>query len=375
MNAFSQLLQDPIGSQIIIWSILLLIAGVVLTPSFRTSVTVVLALLVGAAAIGLGLRVSLPLLVGTMLGALGLICLLPPSRGDLRVVGGLFFAVAVGFYAYTVASENTPPTVTQLIEWLVFGVLALLTVGSAVAMVTSRSAVYSAIWFAMALLGTGGLFLYQGAQFLGVATVVVYAGAIVVTFLFVIMLAQPDGHATYDRISWGWFAKPAAALAAAMLMGAILYGLEAMERGGMRETVVAVADELNQSDPPLYFQSHEIANARLLGRGTSRKLQLQLTSEVDEARRTADDETRLVNAVAARLEIADPVAIDLQPALRPTSDPQSKSHMAHLGGYLFSRHLIAVEVAGTLLLAALVGAIAMLSQSHSVSRREGDAHV
>ena len=49
--------------------------------------------------------------------------------------------------------------------------------------------------------------------------------------------------------------------------------------------------------------------------------------------------------------------------------------MAHLGGYLFSRHLIAVEVAGTLLLAALVGAIAMLSHSTSVARREGDAHV
>ena len=36
--------------------------------------------------------------------------------------------------------------------------------------------------------------MFQGAQFLGVATIVVYAGAILVTFLFVLMLAQPRGQ-------------------------------------------------------------------------------------------------------------------------------------------------------------------------------------
>src|SRR5690606_16847899 len=62
--------------------------------------------------------------------------------------------------------------------------------------------VYCAIWFALTLLGTAGLFFFQGAQFLGVATVVVYAGAILVTMLFVLMLCNPEGHSTYDRLSW-----------------------------------------------------------------------------------------------------------------------------------------------------------------------------
>ena len=44
--------------------------------------------------------------------------------------------------------------------------------------------------------------MLQGAQFLAVATVVVYAGAILVTFLFVLMLAQPEGRTYYDRLSW-----------------------------------------------------------------------------------------------------------------------------------------------------------------------------
>ena len=61
------------------------------------------------------------------------------------------------------------------------------------ATVTFRNPVYCAIWFGLSLLGTAGLFLFHGAQFLAVATVVVYAGAILVTFLFVLMLAQPEG--------------------------------------------------------------------------------------------------------------------------------------------------------------------------------------
>jgi NADH-quinone oxidoreductase subunit J len=99
----------------------------------------------------------------------------------------------------------------------VFGVLAAVTVISGVGTVTMRSPVYCALWFAMTLLGTAGLFLFQGAQFLALATVAVYAGAIVVTFLFVLMLAQPRGHAVYDRVSW----QPLAAAA----VGAVMVGV------------------------------------------------------------------------------------------------------------------------------------------------------
>ena len=73
---------------------------------------------------------------------------------------------------------------------------------AAVCTVTFRSPVYCAVWFAMTLTGTAGIFMVQGAQFLAVATIVVYAGAILVTFLFVLMLASPEGDAYYDRVSW-----------------------------------------------------------------------------------------------------------------------------------------------------------------------------
>jgi NADH-quinone oxidoreductase subunit J len=106
--------------------------------------------------------------------------------------------------------------VPRLGDWLadgVFYVLAGTTVAAAVATVTMRNPVYCALWFGLSLMGTAGLLLFTGAQFLAVATVVVYAGAILVTFLFVLMLAQPEGRAPYDRSAWEASVSAAAGIA------------------------------------------------------------------------------------------------------------------------------------------------------------------
>jgi len=86
-------------------------------------------------------------------------------------------------------------------EEAVFQIVAAVALVGGAATVVTRSPVYAAIWFALALAGVAGLLLVLGAQFLGVATIVVYAGAILVMFLFVLMLAQPTGLAPYDRVS------------------------------------------------------------------------------------------------------------------------------------------------------------------------------
>jgi NADH:ubiquinone oxidoreductase subunit 6 (subunit J) len=55
------------------------------------------------------------------------------------------------------------------------------------------------------------------------------------------------------------------------------------------------------------------------------------------------------------------------------NDVLSGEHMAHLGGQLFSTNLLAVEVAGTLLLVALVGTVAIVGGIRT-SKSEGAAH-
>jgi NADH-quinone oxidoreductase subunit J len=115
---------------------------------------------------------------------------LPKIAGLLLAIGGAGWLVAQ-LHAASGALE-------QRILFVAFATAAIL---AAVLMITNRNPVYSALWFALATLAVCGLFLMQSAPFLAAATVIVYAGAIVVTFVFVIMLAQQSGATVYDQRS------------------------------------------------------------------------------------------------------------------------------------------------------------------------------
>ena len=69
----------------------------------------------------------------------------------------------------------------------IFGVMALV---GALLMIASKSAVHSVLGFLFAMLCVSGCFLSLEAEFLGMAQILVYAGGIVVLFLFVVMLVE-----------------------------------------------------------------------------------------------------------------------------------------------------------------------------------------
>jgi NADH-quinone oxidoreductase subunit J len=73
-------------------------------------------------------------------------------------------------------------------EAVQFWVLAVIAVGGALGMVTMRKAVHSALCLAATMMALAVCYLAQGAVFLGVVQIVVYTGAIMMLFLFVVML-------------------------------------------------------------------------------------------------------------------------------------------------------------------------------------------
>jgi NADH-quinone oxidoreductase subunit J len=73
---------------------------------------------------------------------------------------------------------------------IVFLALSALAIVAALIMVTRRDAVHSAIWLVVVLFQLAGVYVLLNAPFLAVLQVLVYAGAILVLFLFVIMLLQ-----------------------------------------------------------------------------------------------------------------------------------------------------------------------------------------
>src|SRR5439155_16960326 len=79
-----------------------------------------------------------------------------------------------------------------LMDWAVFIVSAVAVLAGAFGVVTSRNPVHAALMLVMTLFGIAILFVEQEAHFLAVVPVIVYAGAIVVLFLFVIMLLGVD---------------------------------------------------------------------------------------------------------------------------------------------------------------------------------------
>ena len=105
-----------------------------------------------------------------------------------------------------------------------FAIMAVTMVASALRMVTTRNVVHAALYLVVVLAGVAGLFILLGAEFVGVTQVLVYIGAIVVLFLFGIMLTKgsfgdDDGVTGEGRLMAGLvgllvFAVTAAALVA-----------------------------------------------------------------------------------------------------------------------------------------------------------------
>jgi len=108
-------------------------------------------------------------------------------------------------------------------HFYLFGVIAL---ASALAFVTRKSPVAAALWLVNTMFSLAALFVMLDAQFIGVMQVLVYAGAIMVVFLFVVMLLNL-GHPSElaDARGLGW--RLAAGLVGLGLLSEIMIILRA----------------------------------------------------------------------------------------------------------------------------------------------------
>lgn len=83
---------------------------------------------------------------------------------------------------------------------VLFLILAAVAVAASVAMITARNSVHSALFLVVVFFCLAILYLTLNAEFLAAVQIVVYAGAIMVLFLFVITLLNPGREETDDRL-------------------------------------------------------------------------------------------------------------------------------------------------------------------------------
>jgi len=88
------------------------------------------------------------------------------------------------------------------IDLVLFLGLTLISVAAAIAMIVSRNAVYSALFLVLNFLTVATLYLLLNAAFIAIVQITVYAGAIMVLFLFVIMLLGTERESIGSGIRW-----------------------------------------------------------------------------------------------------------------------------------------------------------------------------
>src|SRR4026208_2540380 len=91
-------------------------------------------------------------------------------------------------------------------EAIAFYVISALILGFAVLVVSTRNTVHAVLFLGLNFLAVAALYVLLTAQFLAVIQVLVYAGGIVVLYLFVVMLVnlkrQPEDHSSPQRRAW-----------------------------------------------------------------------------------------------------------------------------------------------------------------------------
>lgn len=89
---------------------------------------------------------------------------------------------------------------------ILFFFLSALAVFSAIMVLVSRNSVHSILWLITVFMAISGHYVLMNAQFLAIVNLIVYAGAIMVLFLFVIMLMNPNTESEPKKHIWMKFA-------------------------------------------------------------------------------------------------------------------------------------------------------------------------
>ncbi len=212
------------------------------------------------------------------------------------LIGGVFMAAAVVMAG---ASQKLD------FEKVVLFAFCGLSVCGGTAFLVVRQPVHAALGFATAILSGAGVLFMLSAHFVAAATIIVYAGATIIIFLFVLMFSQLTSLETYElKLNQPMLAT----IAGGILLSVLVYSLHAIETG-----------------------------------------------EVDIAQSSISRPWSQITRPGAPDSTAD--------LAQKSNVPRST---AGLGRSMFTEYLFTVELAGTLLLAATIGAIAVAQRTLEV---------
>jgi NADH-quinone oxidoreductase subunit J len=286
-----------------------------------------------------------------VLGAIGLGIALPRRNKTLEITGGLLFAAAVGFAVLVFALRATDSG--QPLPNFFFYPFAVLALGASARMITHPRPVYSALYFILTIIASCGMYLLLSAEFMAFALVIIYAGAILITYLFVIMLATQapsSGAESFINETDAVAREPILATSIGFVLLAIL--TTAMFRG-IGDLPAASHPELAQDSVLLSLPAKV---DRILDRAG-------VLNEFERVARN-EDGTAALDIVSRTITIEN---TDLHTTRTVGADqwPESLTagNLDRLGYNLMHDHPMTIEIAGIILLMAMLGAV-VLARKH-----------
>ena len=135
-----------------------------------------------------------------------------------------------------------------------FGIIAAVMIVAALCVVTTRNVVHAALWLVIVLAGVAAQYVLAAAEFVAISQVLVYVGAVMVLFLFGIMLTRAQIGREQGLNNRGWaLGIPVALLLLGVLCFAVIDAFEdttlpaeneISSAGGIAENPTAIADNM-----------------------------------------------------------------------------------------------------------------------------------
>ena len=274
--------------------------------------------------------------IATTVAALGLLTVLAARQRPARLGGGLLGLAGLAWL--WILAGSLPGGVEDVAAEVFVLIFSLIAVAAAVQMIVQQRPVYSALFFVLVVLSVCGVLVMLEAFFVAFALVIVYAGAILITYMFVLMLARQASDTehegeipSYDRVPRD---PVSAVVVAAIFMGIV---------------VAATFSGLSDLAPAAGVQARLDADVALL-----RSLPGQVRRELEAAEFEGTLPESLDDVVVARdgkilFEGGGGVSIPLTPP----------GNTSHVGWSLVASFPASLELAGVILLMAMFGAVVL----------------
>lgn len=147
---------------------------------------------------------------------------------------------------------------------IAFYVIAAIMVLSAIRVVTTRNVMHAALWLVIVLAGVGAQFILLAAEFVAITQVLVYLGAIIVLFLFGIMLTRTQAGDARDADHRG-SVKIGAVVVGAALLALLSYSLiDGFRDSEFGDMVVQTTSDVSDSIFSTYLLPFEVLSVLLL---------------------------------------------------------------------------------------------------------------